>query len=174
MTRSSAALLLLVLLTRPLGAQPLAAQAEAEVNALIDSLYASISFDPGEDPDWDRARSFFLPEAVLVFAPRGPGSVRVMDVDGWVQDFADFYEERDIATTGFGETIAGREVTVWGNIAHAFVVFEPRIGTDPESPTVPGLDSIELVRHDGRWWVAAITSQHASAELPIPERFRGG
>ena len=143
------------------------------IDAVIDGLYATVSFEPGQVPDWDRARSFFLPEAVVVFAPRGPGSAQVMDLEGWIEDFKTFYEDRNLVALGFRETIAGREVTEYANIAHAFVVFEPRVGPEWDGPTTPGIDSLELVQHDGRWWIAAITTQFSSEALPIPERFLG-
>jgi hypothetical protein len=142
------------------------------VHSVIEDLYAAVSFDPGESPDWDRVRSFFLPEAVVVVAPRGTSPAQVMDLDAFIADFETFYDARDIATHGFRETVAGTEVTEYANIAHAFVVFEPRIGPRRDGPTVPGLDSIDLVRMDGRWWIASITTQFSSEEAPIPERFR--
>ena len=155
-------------------ATPPNAQETQAVNALIDALYASVSFEPGQTPDWDRVRSFFLPEAVVVFAPRGDTPTQVMDLDAFIQDFQTFYDDRDIATRGFRETVAAREVVVYGNTAHAFVVFEPRIGPDWEGPTTPGVDSLALVRVGDGWRVAAITTQFSSRELPIPERLRNG
>ncbi len=152
--------------------EPQGRESRTRIDALIDSLYAAVSFEPGEIPDWDRARSFFLPEALLVVAPRGPGSGQVMDLEAWIRDFVEFHEQQDIATKGFHEAIANREVVVYGNIAHAFVVFEPRIGPSWEGPTIPGVDSIEMVRHGGRWWIVAITTQFSSPEMPIPDRFR--
>ncbi len=138
------------------------------VDEVIDGLYATVSFGPGEEPDWDHARSFFLPEAVVVFAERGSAPTQVMDLDGWIEDFQVFYRDRDLAEKGFQEGIAGKTITEYGNIAHAFVVFEPRVGPDFGGTTVPGLDSLELVRRDGRWWIAAITTQFSSEGLPIP------
>ena len=97
-----------------------------------------------------------------------------MDLDAFILDFQTFHAERDLARNGFRETLVGREVTLYGNIAHAFVVFEPRVGPNWDGPTTPGVDSIDLVQHDGRWWIASITTQFSSQELPIPERFRSG
>lgn len=144
------------------------------VAGVIEGLYGTVSFDPGQEPNWDEARSYFLPDAVVVFAPRGEAPLQVMDLEGWIDDFQGFYNGRDLVTTGFREGIAGTTVTEYGNLAHAFVVFEPRVGPNWDGPTTPGLDSLELVRNDGRWWIAAITTQFSSAELPIPEHLRGG
>ena len=144
------------------------------IAGLITGLYESVSFDPGETPDWNLVRSFFLPEAVVVFAARGSRPTQVMDLDGFIADFVTFYDDADIATRGFWETVAGTEVVLYGNIAHAFVVFEPRRGPERDGPTTPGIDSLELVQHDGRWWVAAITTQFSSQALPIPARFLEG
>jgi len=144
-------------------------RAHATVDGLIDALYEAVSFEPGEDPDWDLVRSFFLPEAVVVFAPRGSAPAQIMDLEAFITDFQTFYSDRDLVSNGFRETLAGRRVTEYGNIAHAFVVFEPRVGPNWDGPTTPGVDSVDLVRRNGRWWVASITTQFSSDDLPIPD-----
>ncbi len=136
---------------------------------LIEALYDMVSFGPGPEPDWEMFRAVFLEEAVLVFSPRGSQPMRVMDVDAFIRDWEEFFREAGLESTGFTETIGGMAVRSFGSIAHAFVIFEPRLGP-PQSPMRGrGLDSIELV-HDGeRWWIAAITTDFESPDDPIPE-----
>lgn len=140
-------------------------------DGLIEWLYDMVSFGPGPEPDWEMFRQVFLEDAVLVFSPRGTQPMRVMDVDGFIRDWQEFYRDADLESTGFTETIGGMSVRSFGGLAHAFVIFEPRLGP-PEAPMRGrGLDSIELA-HDGeRWWIAAITTDFESPENPIPEEF---
>ncbi|NIR35377.1 MAG: hypothetical protein GWO22_04935, partial [Actinobacteria bacterium] len=81
-----------------------------------------------------------------------------MSVAGFIEDWESFFRDANIGETGFYENIAAMKVTEFGGLAHAFVVFEPRIGPDPPERQVRGLDSIELSWDGERWWVAAITT----------------
>ena len=137
---------------------------------LIEALYRMVSFDAGPEPDWEMFRDVFLEGAVLVVAPRGEQPMRVMDVDGFIQDWRDFFADAELETKGFYEDIASLQLTEFGGLAHAFVVFYPRLGTESEAST-RGLDSIEL-SHDGqRWWIAAITTEFEGPGRIIPESF---
>ena len=144
-------------------------EAARSPEGLIEWLYDMVSFGPGPEPDWEMFREVFLDEAVLVFSPRGDRPMRVMDVDGFIRDWEEFYRDAGLESTGFTETIGGMSVWSYGSIAHAFVIFEPRLGP-PEAPMRGrGLDSIELA-HDGeRWWIASITTDFEDPENPIPE-----
>lgn len=136
---------------------------------LIEALYRMVSIDPGPEPDWNMFRDVFLDEALLVFSPRGSQPMRPMSVDGFIQDWRDFWRDAELETRGFYETIAAMKVTRFGSLAHAFVVFEPRFGEGGPDTRLRGLDSIELA-HDGtRWWVAAITTDFEGPNQTIPD-----
>jgi hypothetical protein len=136
---------------------------------LIKALYGMVSIDPGPEPDWNMFRDVFLEEALLVFAPRGSQPMRPMSVDGFIQDWKDFFRDADLEERGFYETIAAMKVTEFGSLAHAFVIFEPRFGEGGPEIQLRGLDSIEL-SHDGtRWWVAAITTDFEGPDKTIPD-----
>ncbi len=135
---------------------------------LIEALYGMVSIDPGPEPDWNMFRDVFLEEALLVFSPRGSQPMRPMGVDGFIQDWKDFFRDAELEERGFYETIAAMKVTEFGSLAHAFVIFEPRFGEGGPDIQLRGLDSIEL-SHDGtRWWVAAITTDFEGPGKTIP------
>lgn len=61
--------------------------------------------------------------------------------------------------------------TVFGDIAHVWVLYEaviPGSGRPPQQ----GVDSFELIRRDGRWWIATITNEIPTPERPIPSELR--
>jgi hypothetical protein len=151
----------------------LSAEAASTPEGLIRALYDMVSFDAGPEPDWEMFREVFLDDAVLVFSPSRAQPMRVMGVDGFIQDWRDFFRDAELAGKGFHETIAGLEVTEFGGLAHAFVIFEPRIGTEPPPRQIRGLDSIELCYDGERWWVAAITTEFEGPGKTIPEGIGG-
>ena len=169
---------LLALLLAPLPATqeaapaPQAGEVPQEVRspeALIDAVYARVSFAEGEVPDWDAVRALMLPEALIVQpASRGRG-VRPMDVDGFVQVFVDDIARLDMSAAGFQERVVSKQVTQFGDVASALVVFEARMLTGPGSTPQRGLDCFHLVRQAGRWWIASIATQFAVPGDPIPE-----
>jgi hypothetical protein len=135
---------------------------------LIRALYDMVSFDAGPEPDWEMFRDVFLEDAILVFSPMGDRPMRPMGVDGFIQDWKEFFRDYELADKGFYETIAGVEITEFGGLAHAFVIFEPRIGKEVPARQLRGLDSIELAFDGERWWVAAITTDFETPDKPIP------
>jgi len=140
---------------------------------LVDALYASVSFDPGEDPDWDLVRSFFLDEAVMVFATEPARPAQIMDLDAFIEDFETFYREANVRELGFHENLQTKHVVTFGNAAHVWTTFAPRVGSDSGEPARRGVDSINLVRHGGRWWVASINTDFEGPDKQIPEGFPG-
>lgn len=140
------------------------------VEELIEAVYRSVSFPAGAVPDWDRVRELMLPEALIVQpAVRGRG-IRTMDVDGFVQVFVEDIERLDMSAAGFQERIVSREITQYGDMASALVVFEARMLSGPGSTPQRGLDCFHLVREDGRWWIASIATQFVLPGDPIPVR----
>ena len=94
----------------PVGGDRLAAQDEPpgsgteSAEAVVRELYDLVTFPAGTTPDWDRGRSLFLPEGVVVLRTTRT-TTTVFSVEGWVQDFVDFIERANVTATGFAERI---------------------------------------------------------------------
>ena len=139
--------------------------------SLVRGLYASVTFEPSTTPDWDYVRSFFIPEAV--FGVRKSRTLMdVLDlgefVDWWLEDI----EKYKIKARGFKETVEKMKMTVYGNIAHCFVLYKARFMTPADAPAQLGLDSFGLMKKDGRWWVVSITNDVITPQNPLPESLR--
>lgn len=164
---------LAVLVAMPLEAQRPSreeiARAATTPTGLIEALYEMASFDAGPEPDWERFRDVFLEAALLVFARSASQPMRPMGVDGFIEDWERFFREYELETKGFHEDIADMHVVEFGGIAHAFVIFEPRIGADELETQMRGLDSIELAFDGERWWIAAITTDFERPGTVIPD-----
>jgi len=152
---------------------PIAVAAQTPTG-LIEALYAMVSFGPGPEPDWNMFRDVFLEDALIVFSPSRTQPMRPMGVDGFIQDWKDFFRDAELEDKGFYETIAALEVTEFGGLAHAFVIFEPRVGAAEPPRRVRGLDSIELSWDGERWWIASITTDFEGPGKTIPDWIGAG
>jgi hypothetical protein len=136
---------------------------------VVEELYDLVTFDPGTSPDWDRARTLFLPEAVVVLRT-GRESTSQLTVEGWVADFEYFIEERNVVETGFIEAIVKTVPWVFKDVAHILVLYEAGFPNDERRQY--GIDAVSLVKKEGRWWIAGILNEIPDRDNPIPAELR--
>jgi len=73
--------------------------------------------------------------------------------------------------TGFYETEIARRTEQFGQMAHAWSIYESRHDPSDPEPFSRGINSIQLF-HDGkRWWIVSIYWQQESAQAPIPKEY---
>jgi hypothetical protein len=156
----------------PLTAQDASAPEEGSAIAVVHELYDMVTFPAGATPDWDEFRGLFLPGAVVVLRT-GRTATSVFDLEGFVGDWLRFIEGSNIEETGFAERIIRTHETVFGDIAHVWVLYEAEIpGRD--RPPQAGVDSFQLVRQPDGWKIASITNEIPTPDRPVPEVLREG
>lgn len=138
---------------------------------VVEELYGLVTFDAGATPDWDIVRSLFIPEATVVLRT-GRTETTVFSLEGFVQDFVNFIERANVVETGFSERIIDTHGTVFGDMANIWVLYEAHIPGSPRPPQ-QGVDSFQLIRKEGRWWIVSITNELPTPDRPVPEFFRG-
>jgi hypothetical protein len=141
------------------------------IDAIVGALYDVISGPKGRARDWDRFRGLFAPGARLIPCVRSrddPGKLaaRMLSVDEFVLAASRSSEQR-----GFFEREVARETDRFGHIAQIFSTYESREDKDAE-PFDRGINSIQLLWDNARWWVVTIYWDRASAEQPIPPEYR--
>ncbi|NIR43883.1 MAG: nuclear transport factor 2 family protein [Gemmatimonadetes bacterium] len=155
-------------------AHPLAAQTPPETDptpeAVVAEIYDLVSFEAGNRPDWDKVRSLFIPQAVIVLRT-SRDATSVFSVDEFVDDFVNFIENTPAGAQGFTERIIRTNAMVFGEMAYVLVLYEAQITGSPRPPT-RGVDGFSLIRKDGRWLIVSITNEIPSADRPIPEVLR--
>lgn len=145
---------------------------EGSAVAVVHELYDMVTFPAGTIPDWDEFRTLFLPGAVVVLRSSRTAS-SVFDLEGFIGDWLRFIEGSNIEETGFTERIIRTHETVFGDIAHVWVLYEAEIpGWD--RPPQAGVDSFQLVRRPDGWKIASITNEVPTPDRPIPEVLREG
>jgi hypothetical protein len=148
---------------------PTADPADVEsVDAIMGAVYDVISGPAGDERDWDRMRSLFLPEARLIPSfprPEGGYGSRFMTVEDWIEDAKGWFTEN-----AFFEVEIHRVDEHYGHISHAFSTYESLREADGE-PFARGINSFQLLFDGQRWWIVNIYWQGESESEPIPTRY---
>lgn len=143
----------------------------ADPESLVRGLYAAVTFDAGSVPDWDYVRKFFTPEAVIAVRMTRT-SMAILNVEEFVKWFDDDVKKYKMNERGFEESIEKLKLTVFGDMAHCFVVYKARFKTPENLPGQLGLDSWSLMKKDGRWWIVSVTNDVVTPQRPLPEELR--
>jgi len=141
-----------------------------EVETVLDRLYDAFGFDAGGEADWSTMRSLFAEGATFVSPIRDGGAARGVGTDRFLADFRDWVTTGDVRETGLQERITHVRVDAFGNVAHAWVVFEGFVPGE-EARRTYGLDSLQLIRDEGAWKVISFTSQYTDGKRDMPDRF---
>ncbi len=137
------------------------------IDGIISALYDSIS-GPAGARDWRRQRRLFLPGARMIAnTPREDGTIEVelLDAESYERVRAPVFIERS-----FYETEVARRTERFGCVAHVFSTYESRLSPDA-APFMRGVNSIQLLYADGRWWIVSAAWQHEGTRARIPERY---
>jgi hypothetical protein len=158
-----------------------AAQAQAgsdydTVEGIMTELYASVTREPGKPFEWDRLRAIMLPEGIMLpQREQTQGQSRIMNVNSFIA-WIDEGWNPIIGTSqdrGFFERQTNLIVEQFGNIAHAFTTYE-KGPYEPRSVQARGINSVQLLRRDGRWYILSITWDEENSGGPLPGKYRGG
>jgi hypothetical protein len=139
----------------------------------VRALYEGISHRAGEHPDWQRLEGLFLPGARLVPPSPQGGPPPVLTL----QDFRERVNRGVEARLQAGEPrgFVEREVAScterYGHMAHVWSTYESKYSPEDAEPFTRGINSMQLVRHDGRWWVLTILWDAERADQPIPPAY---
>lgn len=134
--------------------------------SVVRALYTLVTFEPGTTPDWEKVKSMFIDEAVIVLRT-GSDSTTQFTVNTFVKDFINFIERADVIQTGFAEKIIRMEKIIFGDIAHFLVLYEASI-PDSSRPPMQGIDSFQLIKKDGRWWIVSVINEIPAPDNPVP------
>lgn len=141
---------------------------EAEIGAVVDAMYASISGPIGVPRDWQRFERAFTDAAQLIGYFSAPGEELV--VRQWTPDV--FREQIGpfLVETGVVETETRRSIQHFGHIAHVFSTYRA-VFTDGEATSVTGINSFQLIKTERGWKIQSLIWQQASEVLPLPREY---
>ncbi len=158
--------LLASLLAAAQAATPAPAPGTAE--DVVRSLYALVSVRPGgPQTDWEQVRQLFHKDA-LIFLRTAPQATALFSVQGFIDDFIAFNQRARVQERGFSEKVVRLKTMVFGDIAHILVLYESSIPGSSRPPQ-QGVDSFQLIRKDGRWWILSVANEVPVRGTPIPK-----
>lgn len=143
----------------------------ATVDAIVDALYASVNRPAGQPYDWERFLPLFLPEASLIpNVEQTGGEFTVFTPRGFVDFIDGLVDITDPEDPGFQEEEIARRVESYGDIAQVFSTYQKRFWGASEI-LGRGINAINLVHRDERWWVVSIVWDEDVGAGPIPGRY---
>jgi len=163
----------LLLLPGAVSAQDANPEDVASIESIIAATYESINRAPGENFQWDRFRSLFIRQAVLI--PNTEQRQGEFDI----QTPEDFIEWIDSVTPiggpndrGFAEEGYHNQIDQYGDVANVMSSYQKHFWGDTRI-LGRGVNSFQLVRNNNRWWITGIAWDENYAAGPVPDRFGG-
>jgi hypothetical protein len=134
-----------------------------DLDSTIAEMYGSLCFEEGERPDWNRQSEIFAPRARMV---------RIADEGIFEFDLKSYRENLEAmiesgALTSFWEGELWRETKLFGEMAHVLSAYETRRSRGGELLN-RGVNSIQLFRRDGHWWISAMLWRREGRSFRIP------
>jgi hypothetical protein len=142
----------------------------ASPEAILAATYDVISGPAGQQRDWDRFRSLFVPGARLIpVVAKKSGSgydTEIITPDDYAK-FADKYFQRN----GFAEREIAQKAERYGNIMQIFSTYESRHDAKDAQPFARGINSFQLFYDGTRWWVVTIYWLEETPANPLPKEY---
>jgi hypothetical protein len=122
------------------------------IACLLDQLYEVISFEEGDEPNWNGLLALFSEHARITrITPEGTDH---MDPRGFLAMTRNMLELG--AYTSFYEFEVARRVQRFGDVAQVWSLYETRRDRSASRPLGRGINSIQLVREGGAWRVLGL------------------
>lgn len=120
---------------------------------LLDAYFSILQGGRGESRAWNSFTDLFFGEAYLRTVIQGADGESVGDwsIGDFVEHARELYEPN-----GISQIETSRELTIHASTAHAWCGFESRLGLDGASAMSSGVQSIQMIRIAGRWWITGI------------------
>lgn len=137
----------------------------SNIDSIITALYDVISGPAGER-DWDRFSSLFTDGASMgAISQTEKGELRYtsMTPDQYIEGNDEFFIKND-----FWEEEIDRDVFRFGEIATVQTSYQILTGKEKEV-SHRGVNSVQLVFEDARWWITNLTWNSEREGNPIPE-----
>ena len=141
----------------------------SSIESIIDALYDVISGEKGEKRDWHRERNLFHPSGRLIVVKKeedGHLETKLMSSDEFTEYVKPFLDGE-----GFYEYEIFKKIEEFGHVAHVWSTYGSKRSRDDAEPYTRGVNSIQLLNDQKRWWVMNVYWNRETDEFPIPEKY---
>lgn len=136
-----------------------------DLDSVIATMYQSVCFERGSRPDWSLEDAVFAPGARLVRVT--DDGVFEFDLASYRTNFESMIDSGEMPSLWEGET--WRETRLFGDVAQVLSAYETRPARNGPLLT-RGVNSIQLFRRDGRWWISAMIWRREGRGATIPDK----
>lgn len=139
------------------------------LDSTIKTLYSVISGEKGEARNWELFNYLFKPNAKLI--PTGTNKqgihlARYMTPQEYINTSGKWLVEN-----GFFEKEIARSINKFGNIAQVFTTYEAYRSESDTKPFMRGINSIQMLYDNNRWWIINVYWQQEGKKNPIPKKY---
>ena len=120
---------------------------DPSISAVLEKLYAVISFEEGGEPDWPGLQEVFSEHARITRVT--PEGTDYLDRASFLEMTHSMLDHG--AYTSFYEVETARTVATFGNVAQVWSHYETRRSRAADEALGRGINSIQLI-HDGSSW----------------------
>ena len=133
-----------------------------DLDSIIGAMYESVCFEGGARPDWNRQLEIYAPGARMVRV--NDAGVFEFDMESYRVNFEEMIASGEMPSFWEGEL--WRETRQFGDVAHVLSAYETRRTREGELLN-RGVNSIQLFRRDGRWWISAMIWRREGRDVRI-------
>lgn len=131
----------------------------------VEQLYASISFNKGEKPNFQLLKELFIHGGRLI--DNNGDQPQIYTLDGFIDAYKKKLEEG--AFESVFEVEIAHKTDVFGKIAQRFSSYEFRFNPNDEKPYTTGINSIQMILIGSKWTVTSMVWNDENPGLKIPE-----
>lgn len=139
----------------------------SSVNSVIKNLYQSLTYIHGKEPNLKEFKKLFIKGARLIhvkndkYVTMTPDTFAVQFKNQINNGFLKSYVEHEVS----------RKTDTLGNVVHVFSMYKANFMTDNGTGHEHGINSIQLMKSNGRWWIVSILWDEANSNNQIPPKF---
>lgn len=133
------------------------------IDGVMSALYESISFLPGDQPDYPRWRSLFA-DAARVHT--GSTKSQVLTIDQYLRAFHHNLVQNGLSARGLLQQELERRGDDFGEIVNVFSQYAAWHTADDPRPFGRGVNSLQFLVKQGRWWIVNVIWDDERAEDP--------
>jgi len=137
------------------------------IEDIVKELYSAISFKQSSEINLDRFKKLFKPDTRLIYFSKN--SVEQLKLETFVIRLKEQIDKGNIKS--FYEYELTKTIDEFGKIAHVFSTYEAK--DSPESLKVlqRGINSIQMIFDDDRWWITSLMWFNEDSKYEIPEKY---
>lgn len=149
----------------------------ASPQSIVTASYDVLIRAPRQPFQWDRYRTLFLPEAIMIPSLEQVNGVsRVLSSEGFIDWVDDYYEQNAPIDRpddpGFVEEEVHNIIHCYGDICQVMSTYQKRYFEQDEI-IGRGINSFQLLFRDDRWWIVSVIWDEEYGAGPIPAKYLG-